>query len=327
MELVTKKRLHLFSGRANPELATEIADQLGVELGDPGLIDFANGEIKCKFAESIRGGDVFIIQSHAAGDTMSTNDAIMEQLIMVDAARRASAKRITAVAPLYGYARQDRKAAGREPITARLLADLFTVAGAERLVSIDLHSGQIQGFFDGPVDHLTAAPVLIDYLSGVMGPDSVIVSPDTGRVKVAERYATRLGCDVASIYKRRTTDAANESEALGIMGEVAGRTCVIIDDMIDTAGTICSATETLVASGAADVMCASTHGLFSEPAVDRLKNSSLSQIIVTNTVPIPSSKQFDKLVVLSVAGVFADALESVFEDASVSEIFDGQNLF
>ena len=327
MELVTKKRLHLFSGRANPELATEIAEQLGVELGDPGLIDFANGEIKCKFAESIRGGDVFIIQSHAACETMSLNDAIMEHLIMVDAARRASAKRITAVAPLYGYARQDRKAAGREPITARLLADMFSVAGAERLVSIDLHSGQIQGFFDGPVDHLTAAPVLIRYLSDVMDPDSVIVSPDTGRVKVAERYATRLGCDVASIYKRRSADSANESEALGIMGEVTGRTCVIIDDMIDTAGTICSATETLLAHGAADVMCASTHGVFSEPAVDRLKNSSLSQVIVTDTVPIPSSKQFDKLVVLSVAGVFADALESVFEDASVSEIFDGQNLF
>lgn len=325
MELVTKKRLHLFSGRANPGLAVEIADHLGVELGDPGIEDFANGEVKCRFQESVRGGDVFIIQSHAAAEGRSVNDAIMEQLIMIDAARRASAKRITAVIPFYGYARQDRKAAGREPITARLLADLMASAGAERLVSIDLHSGQIQGFFTGPVDHLTAAPVLIDYLGGTIPPNSVIVSPDTGRVKVAERYAKRLDCEVASIYKRRSVVRANEVEALGIMGEVEGRTCVIIDDMIDTAGTICAAVDTLLAGGAADVQCATTHAVLSGPAVDRLKNSSLSRVVVTNTVPLPTDKQFDKLQVLSVAGVFADALESVFEDTSVSEIFDGEN--
>ena len=326
MELVTKKRLHLFSGRANPQLAKEIGEHLGVELGDPGLIDFANGEIKCRFQESVRGGDVFIIQSHAGADGMTVNDAIMEQLIMIDAARRASAKRITAVAPFYGYARQDRKAAGREPITARLLADLMFNAGAERLVSIDLHSGQIQGFFEGPVDHLTAAPVLIDYLGGVIPKQSVIVSPDTGRVKVAERYAKRLGCEVASIYKRRSLHVANEVEALGVMGDVDGRTCVIIDDMIDTAGTICSAVDTLLDQGATEVMAATTHAVFSGPAVDRLKNSQLSKVIVTNTVPLPTEKQFDALHVLSVAGVFADALESVFEDTSVSEIFDGENL-
>ncbi len=327
MELVTKKRMHLLSGRANPELAADIATQLGVELDDPGLVNFANGEIKCRPAESLRGGDVFIIQSHAACETMSVNDAIMEHLIMVDAARRASAKRITAVAPLYGYARQDRKSAGREPITARLLADMFFHAGAQRLISIDLHSGQIQGFFSGPVDHLTAAPVLIEYLQGVVGSDAVVVSPDTGRVKVAERYARHLDAEVASIYKRRSVDTPNEVEMLGVMGDVAGRTCVIVDDMIDTAGTICSAVEAVAAEGAQEVLCASTHGVFSGEAVDRLTSSPLSGVVVTNTVPIPSSKHFDKLKVLSVAPIFADALESVFEDASVSEIFSGENLF
>lgn len=325
MELVTKKRLHLFSGRTNESLAVEISEHLGVELGDPGLINFANGEIKCRFSESVRGGDVFIIQSHASVEGRSVNDSIMEQLIMIDAAKRASAKRITAVIPFYGYARQDRKAQGREPITARLVADMMASAGAQRLATIDLHSGQIQGFFGGPVDHLTAAPVIIDYLRSTMDSNSVIVSPDTGRVKVAERYAKRLNCEVASIYKRRSASAVNEVEALGIMGDVDGRTCVIIDDMIDTAGTICSAVDTLFAAGAADVRCATTHAVFSGPAVDRLKNSRLSEVIVTNTIPLPSDKQFPTLRTLSVAGVFADALESVFEDTSVSEIFDGEN--
>ncbi|MFT5530406.1 MAG: ribose-phosphate pyrophosphokinase [Candidatus Poriferisodalaceae bacterium] len=325
MELVTKKRLHLFSGRTNESLAVEIAEHLGVKLGDTGLINFANGEIKCRFGESVRGGDVFIIQSHASVEGRSVNDSIMEQLIMIDAAKRASAKRITAVIPFYGYARQDRKAMGREPITARLVADMMAAAGAERLATIDLHSGQIQGFFSGPVDHLTAAPVLIDYLRATMDANSVIVSPDTGRVKVAERYAKRLGCEVASIYKRRSVTKANEVEALGIMGEVDGRTCVIIDDMIDTAGTICSAVDTLIAAGASDVRCATTHAIFSGPAIDRLKNSRLSEVIVTNTIPLPPEKQFPGLKTLSVAGVFADALKSVFEDTSVSEIFDGEN--
>ncbi len=325
MELVTKKRLHLFSGRANRSLASEIASHLGVELGDPGITDFANGEIKCRFQESVRGGDVFIIQSHASADNMSVNDAIMEQLIMVDAAQRASAKRITAVVPFYGYARQDRKAQGREPITARLLADLLYTAGAERLVGIDLHSGQIQGFFEGPVDHLTAAPVLINYLRENIPSGSVIVSPDTGRVKVAERYAKRLDCEVAAIYKRRSLQVANEVEALGVMGDVDGRTCVIIDDMIDTAGTICAAVDTLFDNGATDVLCATTHAVFSGLAVERLRDSRLSKVIVTNSVPLPDSKQFEKLEILSVAEVLADALEAVFEDASVSEIFDGDN--
>ncbi len=325
MELVTKKRLHLFTGRINEPLAAEIAAEMGVELGEANLVDFANGEISCRFRDSLRGGDVFIIQSHASFDGRSVNDAIMEQLIMIDAARRASAKRITAVVPFYGYARQDRKAAGREPITAKLLAQLFRDAGAERLVSIDLHSGQIQGFFDGPVDHLTAMPVLIDHLRTVIPPESVIVSPDSGRVKVAERYAKHLDADVASIYKKRSRNTVNEVEALGIMGEVDGRTCVIVDDMIDTAGTLCSAAEILIANGASDVMAATTHGVFSGPAIDRMKNSVMSKVIITNTIPVPSEKQFDKLDVLSVAPIFADALDAVFADTSVSEIFNGEN--
>ncbi|MEM9034838.1 MAG: ribose-phosphate diphosphokinase [Actinomycetota bacterium] len=318
--------MQLFTGRANPELAGEIASCLGEPLGDAGLIDFPNGELKCRFAESVRGNDVFIIQPHAGNDEMSLNDAIMEHLIMIDAARRASAKRITAVAPFFGYARQDRKSLGREPITAKLLANMFTVAGAKRLVSVDLHSGQIQGFFDGPVDHLTAQPVLVDHLSNTISGDIVVVSPDSGRVKVAERYAKHLDADVASIYKRRATDRVAHVEALGIMGHVEGRSCVIVDDMIDTAGTIVKAAETLKEAGAAEVIAAATHGVFSGPAIDRMKNSELSRVIVTNTLPFPSDKQFDKLEVLSAAKVIADALDAVFEDASVSEIFDGENV-
>jgi len=325
MEVITKKRLHLFSGRANRPLASEIAGSLGVPLGNANLVNFANGELKCKFGESLRGGDVFIVQSHSSFDGGSLNDAIMEQLIMIDAARRASAKRITAVVPFYGYGRQDRKSAGREPITARLLADMLRAAGAERLVSIDLHSGQIQGFFDGPVDHLTSVPVLVNRLRDLVPDGCVIVSPDAGRVKVAERYAGRLGADIASVYKKRSVDVANEAEALGIMGDVEGRVCVIVDDMIDTAGTICSATEQLLDSGALDVMAACTHGVFSGPAIDRLKNSALSRVIVTNTLPIPSEKKFDRLEVLSVAPIFARTLRAVYTDSSVSEIFDGEN--
>jgi len=325
MELVTKKRLHLFTGRTNEPLAEEIAQSMGVELGEANLVDFANGEIRCQFSDSLRGGDVFIIQSHAESEGRSINDSIMEQLIMIDAAFRASAKRITAVIPIYGYSRQDRKAAGRQPITAKLLAKLFSGAGAERLVSVDLHSGQIQGFFDGPVDHLTAMPVLIDHLRTIIPTDAVIVSPDSGRVKVAERYAKHLDADVASIYKKRSRDKLNEVEALGIMGDVEGKVCVIVDDMIDTAGTLCSAAEQLTANGAIEVLAATTHGIFSGPAVDRLKNSTMSKVIITNTVPVPSEKQFDKLEVLSIAPVLADALDAVFADSSVSEIFNGEN--
>jgi ribose-phosphate pyrophosphokinase len=250
----------------------------------------------------------------------------MEQLILVDAAKRASAKRISVVCPYYGYARQDRKAEGREPISARLLADLFKTAGANRLISVDLHSGQIQGFFDGPVDHLTAAPVLLDYCRSDVPEGLVIVSPDTGRVKVAEKYANKLGADIAIVHKRHVHGQKNEVEAREVIGEVDGRPCVLLDDMIDTAGTIVSAADLLIERGASSVWAMATHGLFSGPAVDRLKNSKIEKVVVTNTLPLPSEKQFDKVEVLSVAPIIADAIRAVFEDTSVSEIFDGENL-
>ncbi len=324
MEVVTTKRLHLFSGRHNHELTELIGKNLGVPVTEASLAQFANGETHCKFSESVRGSDVFIVQSHGELDGRSVNDAIMEHLIMVDAARRASAKRITAVMPFYGYGRQDRKAEGREPITARLVADIFKAAGTDRVVSVDLHSGQIQGFFNGPVDHLTAMPVLVDRLRGY-GDDLVVVSPDAGRVKVAERYAQQLHADLAIVHKRRLKGVKNMAEAKDIVGQVEGRTCVLIDDMIDTAGTICQAAELLIERGAASVTAAATHGVFSGPAIDRLKNSLLDRVIVTDTLPMPSNKQFAKLEVLSVSVVIADAIRAVFEDTSVSQIFDGQN--
>jgi ribose-phosphate pyrophosphokinase len=324
-EVQPTRRLVLFSGRSNPELADEVATHLGLELGPTQVVDFANGEIRPTFGASIRGCDVFIMQTHAASAVGSVNDSIMEQLIMIDAAKRASAKRITAVVPFFGYARQDRKAAGREPITAKMMADMLTVAGADRVVSIDLHSGQIQGFFDIPVDHLTAMPILVDYLRANAPSDSVIVSPDTGRVKVAERFAKHLDFGVASIYKRRSKSKVNTVEALDIMGDVDGRFCVIVDDMIGTAGTICAAAEILKSQGASGVMAAATHGELSGPAVDRIKNSVFEKVIVTNTIPIPAEKRCDKIEVLSAAPIIATAVRAVFEDGSVSEIFGGEN--
>jgi ribose-phosphate pyrophosphokinase len=328
MEKITKKRLALYSGRTHPALAEEIASCLKVELGDPNIVDFANGEIRPRFAESVRGNDVFIIQTHYGCDGRSINDSIMEQLIMIDAAYRASAKRITAVTPFYGYARQDRKAEGREPITARLVADLFKAAGAKRMISIDLHSGQIQGFFDGPVDHLTAMPVLEAYLREHAPRDLVIVSPDAGRVKVAERFAQHLGdrgADLAFINKRRPKGMTNVAVAREVIGEVEGRHCVITDDIIDTASTICSAAEILLERGATEVWAMATHGVLSGPAIDRLKNSAIRRVVITNTLPLPPEKQIDKIEVLSIAPIIADALAAVFDDTSVSEIFGGEN--
>jgi ribose-phosphate pyrophosphokinase len=325
MELVTKKRLHLLSGRANLPLAEEIASCLGVELGHPNLSEFANGEIHCKLGENVRGADVFIIQTHGSTPELSVNDVMMEQLIMIDAARRASAKRITAVIPCYGYARQDRKAEGREPITAKLIANMFAAVGANRLMSVDLHSGQIQGFFDGPVDHLTAMPVLVDYLRRNLPEDLVVVSPDAGRVKVAERYTNTLHADLAIVHKRRVKGAKNLVEAHEIVGDVNGRTCVLIDDMIDTASTLCAAAERLAEQGATEIYAAATHGLLSGPAIDRIKNSAIGKVVVTNTLPLPPEKQVDKIEVLSIASVLAETIDAVFEDKSVSEIFGGAN--
>jgi ribose-phosphate pyrophosphokinase len=321
MELVTKKRLQIYSGRSHPELAHRITEHLGVELGDANLKTFPNGEIKCQLGESVRGSDVFIIQTHCH----PVNEALMEQLIMIDTAKRASAKRITAVVPYYGYSRQDRKAEGREPITAKLVANMLTAAGASRVVSVDLHSGQIQGFFDKPVDHLTAMPVLLDYLRREGGDDLVIVAPDAGRVKVAERFSQHLGADLAFVHKMRPKGTVSKVEAKGVIGEVAGRRCVIIDDMIDTAGTIVAAAEILKDKGATEVWGMATHGLLSDPAVDRLKNSQFERIVITDTVPLPPEKAIDKIEVLSVAKIIADAIDAVFEDTSVSEIFDGEN--
>ena len=327
MELVPKRRLHLLSGRSHLALADEIAGHLGVELSEPDLLEFASGEIRPRFEQSVRGADVFIVQSHCRTPGRSVNDSLMEQWLMIDAAKRASAKRITAVCPYYGYSRQDRKSQGREPISARMVSDFFAAAGADRIMSVDLHSGQIQGFFDGPVDHLTAVPILTDFLREHASRDFVMVGPDTGRIKVAELAARHLAgnVDVASVYKRRPKDSVNQVQALDIMGDVDGRMCVLIDDMIDTASTICAAADILMENGATDVWAMATHAVLSEPAVDRLKNSQISRVVVTDTLPLPPEKQIDKIEVCSVARIIADAIDAVFEDASVSEIFGGEN--
>jgi ribose-phosphate pyrophosphokinase len=325
MELVTKKKLHLLAGRSNLPLAEEIAGHLGVPLANPNLAEFANGEIHARLGENVRGADVFIIQTHGACGELSVNDAIMEQLIMIDAARRASAKRITAVIPSYGYARQDRKAENREPITAKVVANMFAAVGTSRLMSVDLHSGQIQGFFDGPVDHLTAMPVLIQHIRDTLPEDLVVVSPDAGGVKVAERYRNMLGADLAIVHKRRPKGVKNTVEAMEIAGEVEGRSCVLIDDMIDTGGTLVAAAELLSERGATAVYAAATHGVLSGPAVDRIKNSSITKVVVTNTLPLPPEKQIDKIEVLSVSQILAQAIDAVFEDKSVGEIFGGAN--
>jgi ribose-phosphate pyrophosphokinase len=322
MEVVPKKKMIVVAGRGHPELSAEVAENLKVPLGACVLSTFANGEIYCRYGESMRGADVFVFQTHAPG----INDSLMEQLIMIDAAKRASAKRITAVCPFYGYARQDRKAEGREPITARLVADMLTVAGADRVVTVDLHTGQIQGFFDYPVDHLTAVPVIAAYLAANVEGETTIVAPDAGGGKLARRFADRLGADIAFIDKRRPKGTHNVAVATEVVGEIDGRTCVIVDDMIDTAGTVVSAANLLIDRGAAQVYIAATHGLLSGPAVDRLKNGPISEVVITNTVPVPDEKRFDALRVLSIAPLLAEAMDAVFEDGSVSELFDGDNM-
>ena len=324
IEVVTNKRLVLITGRSHPELAGDIAAQLGVALSDPHITDFASGEIRCRFNESVRGADIFIVQTHAG----QVNDAIMEQLILIDAAKRASAKRITAVCPYFGYGRQDRKSAGREPITAKLLADMFAAAGADRIMSVDLHTGQIQGFFDGPWDHLLAWPLFVNYLNENAPKDVVMVAADAGRVKLAELYSAHLPqSDLAIVYKRRDKNVAHQVQAREIVGDVRGRTCVIAEDMIDTGSTIAAAAELLFDQGAAEVWALATHGLFSDPATDRFKNSPINRVVVTDSVPIPSEKRHDKLEVVSSAKILADAIHAVFEDTSVSDIFGGENQY
>ena len=317
-----EKKLMLFSGRAHPELTSEIARNLGIEPTPARLFDFANGEIFVRFMESVRGSDAFVVQSHTA----PINQWIMEQLIMVDALKRASAKRITVVAPFFGYARQDKKSRGREPISARLMADLFLTAGADRIMAVDLHTAQIQGFFDGPVDHLFALPILAGYVEGNLDVSQVtVVAPDAGRVRVCERWTDRLGSPLAIIHKRRDPDVANKVAVSEVVGKVAGRTCIVVDDMIDTGATIANAAETLFEQGAAQVIVTATHGVFSGPAVDLLKNSRVSEVIVTNTLPITNEKRFDKLTVLYIAPLLARAVTEVFSDGSVTSLFDGQS--
>ena len=314
------KTLMLFAGRAYPELAIEVAEQLGVGLIPTKVFNFANGEIYVRFEESVRGSDAFVLQSHAT----PINEWIMEQLIMVDALKRASAKRITVVMPFYGYARQDKKHRGREPISARLIADLFKTAGADRLMAVDLHTAQIQGFFDGPVDHLWALPILARYVQTKYDSSNMtVVSPDAGRVRVADLWADKLGTPLAIIHKRRDPNEANQVRVHEVVGAVEGRTCLVVDDMIDTAGTITQAADALLASGAADVLVTATHAVLSGPAVDRLKNSRVREVVVTNTLPIPDERRFDKLTTLSIAPLIARAIREVFEDGSVTSLFDG----
>ena len=319
MSVPTRKQMVLLTGRSHPELAEEVARELGTELSPLKAYDFANGEIFVRFDESVRGCDVFVLQSH----TDPINTWIMEQLIMVDALKRASAKRISVIAPFYGYARQDKKHRGREPISARLMADLFKAAGADRLMTVDLHTSQIQGFFDGPVDHLFALPLLADHVAQRIGRDRItVVSPDAGRVRVAERWTDVLGAPLAIIHKRRDPDMPNQVRVLEVVGDVQDRVCVLVDDMIDTGGTIAKAAQTLKEFGAADVIVAATHGILSAPAAQRLTEAPISEVVVTNTLPIPADRRFDKLTVLSIAPILAKAVYEVFTDGSVTSMFD-----
>ncbi|MGZ6772697.1 MAG: ribose-phosphate diphosphokinase [Mycobacteriaceae bacterium] len=321
MAATPKKNLMFFAGRAHPELAQQVAEHLGVAITPQTARDFANGEIFVRFEESVRGSDAFVLQSHCA----PINTWLMEQLIMVDALKRASAKRITVVMPFYPYARQDKKHRGREPISARLVADMFKTAGADRIMTVDLHTAQIQGFFDGPVDHLLATSLLSDYVKNKYPTDHVtIVSPDSGRVRTAEKWADSIGgVPIAFIHKTRDPLVPNQVKANRVVGDVADRTCILIDDMIDTGGTIASAVKVLRDAGAEDVIIAATHGVLSGPAAERLANCGAREVIFTNTLPIGEDKQFPQLTVLSIAPLLARAIRAVFEDGSVTSLFDG----
>nr|WP_028130933.1 ribose-phosphate diphosphokinase [Serinicoccus marinus] len=319
----TEKNLMVFSGRAHPALADEVAAELGTNLVPMQAHSFANSEIYVRFDESVRGCDAFVIQSHVA----PVNEWIMEQLIMVDALKRGSAKRITVVLPFYGYARQDKKHRGREPISARLIADMFKTAGADRLLTVDLHTAQIQGFFDGPVDHLMATPILSKHVKEKYGNRQLaVVSPDAGRIKVAEWWSNKLGgVPLAFIHKTRDVTRPNESVANRVVGEVEGRTCILVDDMIDSGGTICQAAEALMKDGANEVVIAATHPIFSEPAVERLAKSVATEVIVTNTLPLSDEAlAMDKLTQLSIAPLVSRAIREVFEDGSVTSMFEGR---
>ena len=310
------KRMLVFSGTSNPELAEGVVRHLGIELGNVKIRSFANGEIYVRYLESVRGADVFIIQSVCS----PVNDSLMELLIMVDAAKRASARTITAVITHYGYARQDKKSAAREPITAKLVADLLTVAGVNRVITMDLHQGQIQGFFNQPVNHLTALPILADYFESLHLDDLVVVSPDVGRAKACKKLSNMLGAELAIMHKGRPEH--NVAEITHVIGNVEGKNCLIADDMIDTGGSITEGAKALIKHGAKSVYVTATHGIFSPPAFDRIDAAPITELVVTNTIPVPEENQHGKLRVLSVAPLFAHALQNVFNDESVSELFD-----
>lgn len=322
MDIVSRNRMMVFTGGANQALADDVAEVLGIQLGKLHRSKFASGEIYVRPNESVRGADCFVLQSHCH----PINDNIMEQLITIDALKRASARSITAVMPFFGYSRQDKKVLPREPITARLVADLLMRAGADRLVSVDLHTGQLQGFIREPFDSLTALPIITEYLSEKIDGKTTVLSPDAGGVKRAERYARHLDASVAFIYKRRDPTEHNESAALSMAGKVTDRHVVIVDDMIDTGGTVCNAAEMVREYGAKSVRVAATHGIFSDPALDRIKNASIDEVIVTNTLPVSEDIQkLDNVRVLSIAPILAETLQAIFMDSSVSEIFLGEN--
>lgn len=316
----THKSMVLFSGRGYPELAQEVAKELDAELTPLVIYDFANGEIFVRPEESVRGADAFVIQSCG----VPINTWVMETLIMIDALKRASAKRITVVLPFYPYARQDKKHRGREPISARLVADLLKTAGAHRVMTVDLHTEQIQGFFDGPVDHLFAQPLLTDYIAGKYGDEALtVVSPDSGRVRTAERWANRLGgVPIAFIHKTRDTTRPNEVVANRVVGAVDGRTCIVVDDMIDTGGTIAKAVVEVLEAGAKKVIVAATHGVLSDPAAERLASCGATEVVLTNTLSIPPAHRFDTLTILSIAPLLARAIKEIFEDGSVTSLFE-----
>lgn len=316
-----QKRLVLASGRAHPELARDVADHLGIELLPTEAYDFANGEIYVRFGESVRGADAFVLQSHCS----PINQWIMEQLLMIDAMKRASAKTITVIAPFYPYARQDKKHRGREPISGRLVTDLFKTAGADRIMSVDLHAAQTQGFFDGPVDHLWAQPILVEYVRTRVDTSNVtVVSPDAGRIRVAEQWAAKLGGGpLAFVHKTRDIRSPNKAVANRVVGDVEGKSCVIVDDLIDTAGTIAGAVRVVLEAGAKDVIVAATHGVLSDPAIERLQSCGAREVIITDTLPIAEERRFPQLTVLSIAPLLARAIREVFDDGSVTSLFDG----
>lgn len=320
MDFIEKNML-VFSGTGNPELSEQIADQLGVTLGDVKITKFANGEIYARYFESVRGADVFIIQAVANSITCDVNDALMELLIMADAAKRASARTVTAVITHYGYSRQDKKSAAREPITAKLVANLYTVAGVDRIITMDLHQGQIQGFFDIPVNHLTALPIFADYFKSLELDNLCIVSPDVGRAKAAKKLSDLLDADLAIMHKGRP--AHNVAEITTVIGNVDGKNCIINDDMIDTGGSMIAGIKNLKENGAKSIHFCATHGLFSGPAYQRIAEcEDLDEVLVTNTIAVPQKHQNGKIKVVSVAQTFARAIKNVYTEKSVSELFD-----